>query len=128
VVAYLRLLRVRERVILSLTLTLTLTFFSAVLSASILGTIFPLSVYLTLVPIVAGVGIASAKEMSFTWTGLCAGLASNFFYQLRIVLSKKELSDDKNTLTPANFFRVLTILSAIELLPISVALEGKGNG
>jgi solute carrier family 35 protein E1 len=73
---------------------------------------------------VLGVAIASMKELSFTWTGFLAGMASNLFYQLRIVLSKKELNGESNVLTPANFFRVLTIISAVELLPISIALEG----
>ena len=98
--------------------------FSAALSAIVFGDISPTSVYLTLIPIVLGVGLASTKELSFTWTGFLCGMASNLFYQLRIVLSKKELTSDRNALTPANFFRVLTIISAIELLPISVALEG----
>ena len=35
-----------------------------------------------------------------------------------------EFTGEKNTLSPANFFRILTIVSAIELLPISIALEG----
>ena len=66
--------------------------FSAVLSAMILGSYFPLSVYITLIPIIGGVALASAKELSFTWLGFLSGLASNLFYQLRIVLSKRELS------------------------------------
>lgn len=98
--------------------------FSAVLSALLLGSYFPLSVYLTLIPIIGGVAMASVKELSFTWLGFLAGMASNLFYQLRIVLSKREFSGDVNTLSPANFFRVLTIISSMELLPISLALEG----
>ena len=64
--------------------------FSAVLSAMILGSYFPLSVYITLIPIIGGVALASAKELSFTWLGFLSGMASNLFYQLRIVLSKRE--------------------------------------
>lgn len=98
--------------------------FSAVLSATLFGDYSPTTVYLTLIPIVLGVALASVKELSFTWIGFLAGMASNFFYQLRIVLSKKELTNESNSLSPANFFRVLTIISAVELLPISIALEG----
>lgn len=98
--------------------------FSAVLSASIYGDYSSTSVYLSLIPIVFGVALASVRELSFTWTGFLAGMASNLFYQLRIVLSKKELTNESNSLSPANFFRVLTIISAVELLPISIALEG----
>lgn len=98
--------------------------FSAILSTFILGAYFPTNVYLTLIPIVLGVALASIKEFSFTWIGFITGMLSNFFYQLRIVLSKKEFNSENNKLSPSNFFRVLTIISAIELLPISIALEG----
>jgi solute carrier family 35, member E1 len=98
--------------------------FSAALSASIYGDYAPTRVYLTLIPIVFGVAMASAQELSFTWVGFLAGMASNLFYQLRMVLSKKEITTDEKSLTPSNFFRVLTIVSALELLPISIALEG----
>jgi solute carrier family 35 protein E1 len=43
---------------------------------------------------------------------------------MRIVLAKKELSSDSNTLSAANFFRVITIISAVELLPIAALIEG----
>jgi len=66
--------------------------FSAVLSRIVLRTEISPAVSLTLVPIVAGVAIASAKELSFTWVGFLSGLASNLFYQLRIVLAKVEMS------------------------------------
>ena len=72
--------------------------FSAVLSAMILGSYFPLSVYITLIPIIGGVALASAKELSFTWLGFLSGMASNLFYQLRIVLSKRKYHDDVNDL------------------------------
>jgi solute carrier family 35, member E1 len=98
--------------------------FSAGLSALIFGDFASTSVYLTLIPIVAGVAISSVKELSFTWTGFLAGMASNLFYQLRIVLSKKEFTGDAKAVSPSNFFRLLTIVSALELLPISIALEG----
>jgi len=98
--------------------------FAAALSAAILGSFFPSSVYLTLIPIIGGVAMASFKEVSFTWYGFVAGMASNLFYQLRIVLAKREFSADTNTLSPAQFFRVLTIVASLELLPLSLAIEG----
>lgn len=106
--------------------------FSAVLSA-FTGTIYPTSVYLSLVPIVVGVAIASCTEISFSWFGFCTAMLSNFFYQFRIVLAKFELKDapggDHNInptpqISPAQLFRVITLLSAVELLPISILLEG----
>lgn len=66
--------------------------FAAVLSRFLLHTETPPAVYVSLIPIVLGVGIASAKELSFTWHGFVAGMASNLFYQLRIVLAKIEMT------------------------------------
>lgn len=42
---------------------------SAALSAVILGAVYSPITYLTLVPIVGGVALASLKELSFTWLG-----------------------------------------------------------
>ena len=66
--------------------------FAAVLSRFLLHTETPPAVYVSLIPIVLGVGIGSAKELSFTWHGFFAGMASNLFYQLRIVLAKIEMT------------------------------------
>lgn len=135
--------------------------FSAILSSIFLRSHFPVSVYLSLLPIIFGVALASAKEVSFSWFSLNMGMASNFFYQLRIVLAKKVLTDDddkdkdkskdrdndaKSQLlptsqgrvvpsssssetsiqnSPENLFRVLTIISALQLFPLVLLLEGK---
>ena len=144
--------------------------FSAVLSRIVLRTEISPAVSLTLVPIVAGVAIASAKELSFTWVGFLSGLASNLFYQLRIVLAKVEMSRpgegsgsggvgaeaggdyssspqspsaqvDKEAqsleapssftsssavaMSPANIFRILTILAALQLTPLALLFEGR---
>jgi solute carrier family 35 protein E1 len=53
--------------------------FSAILSAILLKNYFPYSVYIALIPIVAGVALASATELSFSWVGFLSGMASNLF-------------------------------------------------
>jgi solute carrier family 35 protein E1 len=68
--------------------------FSAILSAIIYGNYFPFEIYLSLFPIVMGVGLASAEELSFTWISFISAMASNLFYQLRIVLAKKEMTNN----------------------------------
>jgi len=139
--------------------------FSAVLSALIFKTIFPFEVYLSLFPIVIGVGLASSKELSFTWISFFSAMASNLFYQLRIVLAKKEMTNSNNSnisnssnsisntksidkalskmenntittatatttrnpddlISPENLFRIITIISAMQLIPIALLLEG----
>jgi len=128
--------------------------FSAVLSGIFLRSVFPVGVYLSLLPIVLGVCLASAKEVSFSWFSFHMGMASNFFYQLRIVLAKKVLSDtaalnednrngnrqienpadqpQENVLSensiqnsPEHLFRLLTIISAFQMIPIVLLLEGR---
>lgn len=102
--------------------------FQAVLSAVILKSFFSYSVYLTLIPIMLGVAVASVTELSFTWVGFIVAMLSNLFYQLRIVLSKKLILkmevDGPGKLTAANLFRVVTIVSAAMMLPVTLLLEG----
>lgn len=102
--------------------------FTAFLSIVIMKSSLPLPVYISLIPIVVGVGLASVKEMSFTWFGFIAAMASNLFYQLRMVLSKVLFNggdDNPHTkLSAANTFRVITIFSFMQLVPIALILEG----
>merc|ERR1719263_793995 len=72
---------------------------SAGLSALLLGAGYHPITYLTLLPIVGGVALASLKELSFTWVGFIAAMGSNFASALR------------------------GILAFIAILPISLAVE-----
>ena len=73
--------------------SLTLTFkslepfFTVVLSLFFFGTRPPASVLLTLVPIMAGVIVASATDLSFNWYGFLTAMGSNLAFQSRSVLS-----------------------------------------
>jgi len=103
--------------------------FQAVLSAVILKSFFSHLAYLTLIPIMLGVALASVTELSFTWVGFITAMLSNLFYQLRIVLSKKLIMkmmdvDGPGKITAANLFRVVTIVSAAIMLPVTLLLEG----
>jgi hypothetical protein len=49
----------------------------------------PLPALLCLVPIMVGVAVASAAELSFNWTGFLMALLSNCTFGLRTVLSKQ---------------------------------------
>lgn len=68
--------------------------FSAVLSAITTKTLQPYQVYLSLMPIMAGVAVASMTELSFSWFSFLTAMASNLFYQTRIVVSKQILTND----------------------------------
>jgi solute carrier family 35 protein E1 len=45
-------------------------------------------VYAALIPIIGGVGLASLKELSFTWTALIAASLANQAAALKNVVSK----------------------------------------
>lgn len=64
-------------------------FFSVIMSAIFLGSVPPVPVLLTLLPIVGGVLLASLTETTFNWTGFLAAMFSNITFQSRNVLSKK---------------------------------------
>lgn len=51
--------------------------FAALTNALLLGDVDHYMVYLSLLPIIGGVGMASLGEMSFTWTALIAAFAAN---------------------------------------------------
>lgn len=98
------------------------------LNALLLGQILPLSVYMTLIPIIAGVGLASLKELSFSVLALASAMLSNVSSAARGVLSKKTMSGKKmgENLDAQNLYAVLTAMSTLVLIPVSFALEGTG--
>ena len=70
-------------------------FFSVLLSALFLGDKPSPAVILSLVPIVTGVALASASEVTFNWVGFGSAMGSNLTFQSRNVLSKKVMGGNK---------------------------------
>ena len=99
---------------------------TCVMNALLLGQVFSLPVYATLIPIIGGVGIASMKELSFTWLALGAAMLSNVSSAARGVLSKKTMSGKKmgENLDAQNLYAVLTAMSTLILIPTALAFEG----
>lgn len=97
---------------------------AALLSATLYRQYFPISIYLSLIPIIGGVALASVTELSFTWLCLFSALLSNFFYQMRMVLAKHEISGEKQKISAANLFRIITIFASIQVIPIALIVEG----
>ena len=64
---------------------------SAALSAIFLKEFMPLPVYLSLLPVIGGVGLASLKELSFTWLAFGTAMLSNVASASRAILSKVPL-------------------------------------
>jgi solute carrier family 35 protein E1 len=109
--------------------------FTALLSLLVTRKAMPFLSYLTLLPIVFGVAMASLKEFNFSWLSFWTAMLSNLCYQLRMVLSKKMLTqgttgatksgekEEKKTLSAPNTFRVITILAFLQIFPIALLLE-----
>lgn len=91
-----------------------------------LGQVLPLPVYLTLLPIIGGVAIASMKELSFTYLALASAMLSNVSSSARGVLSKKTMSGKKigENMDAQNLYAVLTAMSTAILIPLCYAMEG----
>jgi len=97
---------------------------SAALSFLLLGAVSSWQTYLTLVPIVGGVALASLKELSFTWVGFIAAMGSNLSSALRGILAKKTMGAGVGeNMTEANLYAVLTILAFIAMVPIALIVE-----
>jgi len=96
------------------------------LNALLLGQVLPLPVYLTLLPIIGGVAIASMKELSFTVLALASAMLSNVSSAARGVLSKKTMSGKQigENLDAQNLYAVLTAMSTLILIPLMLAVEG----
>lgn len=99
-------------------------FFTVVLSVFLLGERPSLWVVSSLVPIVAGVALASFTEASFNWIGFGSAMASNLTNQSRNVFSKKVMVKEEESLDNINLFCVMTMTSFFMLAPIAVLLEG----
>ncbi|CAL0318202.1 unnamed protein product [Lupinus luteus] len=66
-------------------------FFSASASQFVLGQKIPLSLWLSLAPVVIGVSMASLTELSFNWTGFISAMISNIAFTYRSIYSKKAM-------------------------------------
>lgn len=92
--------------------------FAAATNALVLKDLDHPMVYLALLPIIGGVGLASLKELSFTWTALIAASAANQAAALKNVVSKGVMSKPwAKNLGPQNTYAVVTILALLFTLP-----------
>ena len=103
-------------------------FWACLVSGALLGEVVSRRVWLSLVPIVGGVALASAKELHFVWAAFLASVASDVALALRNVLSKQSMDKTKDAshMTPANTFYLFTCLSCLFCLPITLGLEWQG--
>merc|ERR1712048_1085257 len=101
---------------------------SCVLNFLFMGEVLAFPVYASLLPIIGGVALASASELSFTWLCFGAAMGSNIGSAARGVYSKKVMGTGEigENMTPSNIYAVLTIMATLFLIPLSFAIEGPG--
>jgi solute carrier family 35 protein E1 len=102
--------------------------YACALSAVVLRQAVSLRVWMSLLPIIGGVALATMKELSFAWGALIGAVVSDLALALRNVYSKQRMNkppEERGELSPANMFSVLTVLSTLVSLPVALAIEGR---
>ncbi|XP_058095782.1 triose phosphate/phosphate translocator, chloroplastic [Magnolia sinica] len=95
-------------------------FFNAAASQFVLGQQIPLTLWLSLAPVVLGVSMASLTELSFNWTGFISAMISNISFTYRSIYSKKAMTDMDST----NIYAYISIIALIVCIPPAIILEG----
>eukprot|EP00931_Biecheleriopsis_adriatica_P051734 TRINITY_DN30038_c0_g1_i1.p1 TRINITY_DN30038_c0_g1~~TRINITY_DN30038_c0_g1_i1.p1 ORF type:complete len:767 (+),score=66.24 TRINITY_DN30038_c0_g1_i1:82-2382(+) len=101
---------------------------NAIVSAALLGKIFHPLVYVTLIPVVMGVALASVEDASYNTFGFITAMASNVFFALRNVMSAKYHFEgdmgEGTTTRKTNQLIVLTLLASFLWSPIGICAPG----
>jgi solute carrier family 35 protein E1 len=100
--------------------------FAAATNAVLLKDIDHPMVYAALIPIIGGVGLASLKELSFTWTALIAASLANQAAAFKNVVSKGVMGKPwAKSLGPQNTYAVVNILALLCTLPLVAFFDVK---
>ncbi|XP_048318256.2 triose phosphate/phosphate translocator, chloroplastic [Ziziphus jujuba] len=95
-------------------------FFNATASQFVLGQQIPLSLWLSLLPVVIGVSMASMTELSFNWTGFISAMISNISFTYRSIYSKKAMTGMDST----NVYAYISIIALVFCIPPAIVIEG----
>ncbi|CAI5464587.1 unnamed protein product [Closterium sp. Yama58-4] len=95
----------------------------SVVVQSLMGEHFALPVYLSLLPIIFGCGLAALTELNFNMGGFMGAMISNLAFVFRNIFSKKGMSSGKKV-GGLNYYACLSIMSLIILIPFAIWQEG----
>jgi Tpt phosphate/phosphoenolpyruvate translocator len=90
--------------------------FNVILSKVVLGEATALPVMASLLPIMVGVAMASAAELSFNWYGFISAMISNLTFGFRAVWSKRAMNNMKN-LGSTGIYAWTTLISCFICFP-----------
>ncbi|KAL9236333.1 hypothetical protein vseg_011017 [Gypsophila vaccaria] len=96
--------------------------FSVLVSRFFLGESFSPGVYLSLIPIIGGCGLAAVTELNFNMIGFVGAMISNLAFVFRNIFSKKGMKG--KAVSGMNYYACLSILSLALLTPFAIAVEG----
>ncbi|KAI3995038.1 hypothetical protein MKX01_020810 [Papaver californicum] len=95
-------------------------FFNASASQFLLGQPIPITLWLSLAPVVLGVAMASLTELSFNWLGFISAMISNISFTYRSIYSKKAMTDMDST----NLYAYISIIALLFCIPPAIIIEG----
>ena len=93
---------------------------SVLVSKLFMGENFSLAVYLSLLPVIGGCGLAAATELNFSMIGFLGAMISNFAFVFRNIASKKGMKQ----VGGMNYYACLSMMSTVLLVPFALAVEG----
>ena len=97
-------------------------FFTVIISRSLTGERSGVLVVMSLIPIMGGLALCSANELSFDLTGFSAAVATNLTECMQNVYSKVLISGDETRYTPAELQFYTSVASIFIQIPIAFIL------
>ena len=93
--------------------------------ATLTGSVLPLRVLATLIPVMGGVALASVSELTFCWKAFNYAMLSNLASAGRGIVGKKTIGKRLGQkMSAANLYACLTIIATCFLIPVALLMEG----
>jgi len=103
--------------------------YACALSSLVLKQSVSLRVWLSLLPILGGVALATTSELAFAWAALIGAVVSDLAFSLRNVYSKLSMNSERgstlDSLGAADTFALTTCLASALAVPCAIAAEGR---
>ncbi|KAK2644431.1 hypothetical protein Ddye_019626 [Dipteronia dyeriana] len=96
--------------------------FSVLVSRVLLGEMFPMLVYLSLLPIIGGCTLTVATELNFNMIGFMGAMISNLAFVFRNIFSKKGMKG--KSVSGMNYYACMSMMSLFILTPFAIVVEG----